>query len=47
MLTIFEQIVSNYTFKNFDMVYYPFPLAEIISEYEKTGKPIFDLIGTI
>ncbi len=41
------QIVENYSFKNFDMVYYPFPLQEIVDDWTKKGNNVMDLIEPV
>ena len=42
-----NKIISNYTFKNFDMAYYPFPMMEIIAEWQARGGDITVLIGNL
>jgi hypothetical protein len=32
-----EQIVANYTFKNFDMAYYPFPFEQVAELWIQQG----------
>jgi acyloxyacyl hydrolase len=44
---IYPQIISNYKFKNFDMVYYDFPLKQIIEIWKKKGGETWQLIEPI
>lgn len=44
---VYPQIVANYTFKNFDMAYYDFPLADVIKEWTAMGGETWQLIEPI
>jgi len=44
---VYSQIIANYTFKNFDMIYYPFALPEIIKQWTAMGGQTWQLIEPI
>lgn len=44
---VYPQIVANYTFKNFDMAYYPFPFDEINKQWIAMGGETWQLIEPI
>jgi len=44
---VYPQIIANHTYKNFDMTYYDYPIAEVIAEWEKKGGHPWDLIEPV
>jgi len=44
---VYQQIVNNTTFKNFDMIYMDFPFEEVMKAWVKAGGNIQDLIEPI
>jgi acyloxyacyl hydrolase len=47
---VYQDIIgkhNNSTFKNFDMVYFPFPLPQVIAKWVAAGGHVQDLIEPI
>jgi len=44
---VYPQIIANYTFKNFDMAYYDFPLPQISKVWQARGGQIWQLIEPV
>jgi len=44
---VYGQIIANYTFENFDMIYFPFPFPEIAKIWKQMGGQQWQLIEPV